>query len=134
MRIERILVAVGAGLLLAGCAGAVDFPEPSATPLLVTPSTGRPLTDFGYIHAPAGLIWLPAQTRLTYQADQANTLIAVGQAWQADETQAYLSQVLPGLGWRITAEADGAMMFEQGEWHGGYALGVDTWALTVRND
>lgn len=128
-----LAMVVCVSLLISGC-GAADISIPTPTVIVVTPSQGQSLKHFGYTYDPADLIWLPTDTQLTYAANQPNTLIAVGYASQASEVQTYLTQVLPGLGWKITAESDGALLFEQGEWQGGYALGDNDWALTVRND
>ena len=133
---QAILVAAGC-LLLAGCSAASNGTFGTAEPpipAVVTPSQGRSLSDAGFANGAAPLVWLPTGTRLTYTADQPNLLIVTGESSQASQVEEYLRQTLPGLGWRITAEADGGLMFTQGEWHGAYALGTDSWALTVRND
>ena len=133
---KAILVAAGC-LLLAGCSAASTGTFGTAqppTPAVVTPSSGRSLSDVGFTNGAARLVWLPVGTEVTYTADQPNLLIVTGDSSQASNVEDYLRQTLPGLGWRITAEADGGLMFTQAEWHGAYALGTDTWALTVRND
>lgn len=135
MTIKKAAVVLLACLLLAGCSAAPDNPAPTPTvSTVVTPSSGQPLTAWGFTHEPADLIWLPGSVSLTYTADQPNLLIAAGTAAQADLVQSYLRTTLPGLGWRITADAAGGLLFEQGEWRGAYALGSNSWALTVRND
>jgi hypothetical protein len=92
------------------------------------------LAEAGLTHGPGDSIWLPDGTELTYLADQPNALIVTGTLAQADAVQRYLSQTLPGLGWTITDQADGGILFQRGEWHGAYAVGHDSWALTVRDD
>jgi len=121
----------------AGCSAAVGSygPTPAATPsVLVTPATGRSLASAGFTNPIAQQLWLPIGTTLTLTADQPNLVTVVGELDQADGVQAYLAQTLPGLGWTITAQGDGGLVFEQGVWQGGYARGSDNWALTVRND
>ena len=134
---KRIVVLVAAGcLLLTGCSAAsTEVADVSTAPAPVaTPSSGRSLSDVGFTNGSAPLVWLPTGISLTYTADQPNVLIVTGDASQAPQVEDYLRQTLPGLGWRITAESAGGLMFTQGEWHGAYVLGGDTWALTVRND
>ena len=137
MEIRKAILATAGCLLLAGCSAASNGTFGTAqppTPAVVTPSSGRSLADVGFENGAAPLVWLPVGTQVTYTADQPNLLIVTGTSSQASQVEEYLRQTLPGLGWRITAEADGGLMFEQGEWHGAYALGTDSWALTVRND
>ena len=139
MRLRRAVVAAVAcllaGCLLAGCAAgqsglATSAPPPTPT----TPDQGQSLSALGFTNGPAELIWLPRDVRITYGADQPNALIASGDAAQGPLVEDFLRLTLPGLGWRITADADGGLLFQQGEWQGAYALGGDSWALTVRND
>jgi len=104
------------------------------TPQVSTPSQGSSLATVGITNSMAERVWLPAGTELTYTADQPNLLIAIGVLGQADQVQDYLRQTLPGLGWTITADEPGGLIFEQSDWHGGYAVGADSWALTVRDD
>ena len=137
MEISKRILALAGCLLLAGCTTAptpVTTPEATPTPVIATPSSGRALSDVGFANGAAYLVWLPTGISLTYTADQPNLLIVTGNASQASEVENYLRQTLPGLGWQITADAAGGLMFDQGEWHGAYALGQDSWALTVRND
>jgi len=139
MKLRGMVATMVAGLALvtlAGCAAAVP-PTPSPTPVasaIVTPDQGQSLAALGFTNGPAALIWLPTGVQLTYTADQPNALIAAGDSSQAGAVQDYLRQTLPGLGWQITADADGGLMFQQGNWQGAYALGTDSWALTVRDD
>ena len=121
-------------LALVGCSASVTVDPPTPTPDITTPAQGSPLSAWGLTHYPSELIWLPTGVRLTYQADQPNLLNAVGLASQSDLVQTYLSHSLEPLGWQITDEVDGGLMFEQGQWRGGFVRGQDTWALTVRND
>ena len=130
---KRILILAGC-LMLTGCSAASTEVSPSPTPVIATPSQGRSLTDAGFTNGAASLVWLPTGILLTYTADQPNLLIVTGDSSQASQVEDYLRANLPRLGWQITAEADGGLLFDQGEWHGAYALGQDSWALTVRND
>lgn len=131
--IRKAVLALVGCLALAGCSAA-NFGTEIPTPTVIIPSQGQSLSEAGFTNGPGDLVWLPQGIRLEYAADQPNLLIAVGDSSQAPEVEDYLRQTLPGLGWRITADAGGGLMFEQGEWHGAYALGTDSWALTVRND
>ena len=122
---------------LTGCSAAVVDDEPSPPtlpPILATPTSGRSLAALGYTHEPADRIWLPFGVTVTYTADQPNTLIAVGEGSEATTVELYLRETLPGLGWTITDQAAGGLLFEMPPWQGAYAQGTDTWALTVRND
>ena len=137
VEIRRAILVAAACLLLTGCGAAntgIEEPSRIETPAFATPNQGRSLSSVGFTNGAASLVWLPSGTRLTYTADQPNLLIVTGDSSQADQVEDYLRQTLPGLGWRITAESDGGLLFDQGEWHGAYALGQDSWALTVRND
>ena len=132
---RRLVVALLGCLMLAGCSVTIPPEEsPSVTTPVITPSQGRPLERWGFTHHPASLVWLPSGTTLTYTADQPNLLIAVGSISQAPGVEAYLRETLPGLGWEITSETDGAVIFVGMGWQGAYVQGVDYWALTVRND
>jgi len=122
-------------MALTGCSATTTAPPtPAPTPVVVTPSQGRPLSAWGPTQGPSDLIWLPGEAAVTYTADQPNLVIASGPADQAGLVGDYLRRTLPGLGWEITADANGALMFEQGEWQGAFVTGEDTWALTARND
>jgi len=134
VEINKRILAVAGCLLLAGCSTASTGTVQTPAPAIVTPSSGRSLSDVGFANGAAPLVWLPAGISLTYTADQPNLLVVTGTSSQASQVEDYLRRTLPMLGWRITAEADGGLMFDQGEWHGAYALGQDSWALTVRND
>jgi len=130
-----MIVIVVACLLLAGCSATSVEVGQSPTPRIVTtPSTGESLASLGFENGCASMVWLPSGTQLTYTADQPNLVIVAGQTSQAPQVEEYLRRTLPMLGWTITASGDGGLMFTQGEWHGAYALGGDSWALTVRND
>jgi hypothetical protein len=80
------------------------------------------------------MIWIPDHVTLTYTADQGNLLIVTGIISEAKDIEAYLRGTLPGLGWEITSESSGALMFSNEVWHGAYVEGDQSWALTVRND
>jgi len=129
------VVALAVLMGVSGCAAGTNPPTPTPTPTtLVTPTTGRSLASAGFSNAIAERIWLPLGTKLTLTADQPNLITVVGDLDQADGVQAYLAQTLPGLGWTITAQGDGGLVFSQGVWQGGYARGTTNWGLTVRND
>jgi len=132
--IRRGILALLGCLLLAGCSSTTIIIEETPSPVISTPAQGRSLSDVGFTHEPAELLWLPTGIRLTYTADRPNLLTVTGLSTQADQVEEYLRQNLPLLGWRITADADGGLLFEQGEWQGAYVVGEDSWALTVRND
>ncbi len=119
---RQILAVAGlAGvILLGGCAAAGPMTFPSSAPSSafspVAPFGGRPLSSLGLTNAVADQIWLPVGTTLTYTADQPNLVIAVGLADQADTVQDFLASSLTGLGWTITDQADGGLLFEMGPW------------------
>jgi len=107
-----------------------DPPQPEIT----LPSEGRCLADMGFTNPAAEFIWLPPGLSISYRADQPNLLTIAGPADQSSVIEDYLHQTLPGLGWQITSRGDGGLLFERGQWHAGFAVGVDNWALTARND
>jgi len=130
-----VLVGVISGVLLVGCAAPGPVVESSGLPsAVVTPGQGQSLSALGFKNGPADLIWLPGGVQVGYGADQPNALIVTGNTAQAAQVEEFLRQTLPGLGWQITDDAPGGLLFEQGQWQGAYALGGDSWALTVRND
>jgi hypothetical protein len=131
---RRGLIWVMMALTLAGCGAAPQQAVPSPTPSIATPSQGQSLADLGWTNSVAELIWLPPGIQFIRQADQPNALIVTGSVSQGSTVQAYLRQTLEPLGWTITADAPGALMFEQGRWQGAYAEGLTTWGLTVRDD
>ena len=135
----RIVVCVVFGcLVFSSCAaGYSEYPstvDPSTPASTKIPSSGESLASIGFTHEPASQIWLPTRIRLTYAADQENLLIVTGTMSEASVVEAYLKETLPGLGWEITSESDGALMFTQDSWHGAYVEGDQSWALTIRND
>jgi hypothetical protein len=127
------LVALAGALVLAGCAAA-PVEVPSWPPVTAPARGGQAVADLGLTTPVAAWIWLPDNLVLTHTADQPNLLIVAGPADQAGLVEDYLRATLPGLGWTITADAPGALLFERAPWHGAYALGDDSWALTARND
>jgi len=135
--VTTILAWVVVGALASGVSGCSQASgQAGSTPStpVVLPDHGRSLSQLGLANGPANDIWLPAGVTLTYTADQPNLLIVVGPAAQASDVQEYLTQTLPGLGWAITGNAPGGVTFQDGPWRGAYALGTDSWALTVRDD
>jgi len=126
------VVALAGGV--AGCSAAAGQAGSTPSPSVSVPDHGRSLAGLGLTNGPGDDIWLPAGVTLTYTADQPNLLIVVGPSAQASVVQAYLVQTLPGLGWTITGNAPGGVTFQNGVWRGAYALGTDSWALTVRDD
>ncbi|MCL2736206.1 MAG: hypothetical protein FWD75_06195 [Propionibacteriaceae bacterium] len=134
MKVRRALCAVVVCLGMAGCSAVPVGIQDTPSVAVVTPQEGQSLAQRGFTHPPADQIWLPSSTILTYTADQPNLLIGVGPADQSDTVQEFLRETLPGLGWQITADAPGGLLFERGAWHGAYALGDTSWALTVRDD
>ncbi len=131
--IVAALVALG-GCSASPAGGGQSSPVPVPVPATATPAQGRSLAQLGLTEGPSDLIWLPDQVLVTYQAQQPNLLIVSGGIAQADLVEDYLRSTLPALGWRITADAPGGLLFEQGAWHGGFAAGDQDWALTVRDD
>ena len=137
MRLRRVLSGLVVCWLLAGCAagpGTLVGPPEVESSVPATPARGQSLSALGFNNGPADLIWLPSGVRVAHVADQPNALIVIGGAAEGPQIQDYLRQTLPGLGWQITADAPGGLLFQQAEWQGAYALGAGSWALTVRND
>ncbi|MDR0784112.1 MAG: hypothetical protein LBE83_10210 [Propionibacteriaceae bacterium] len=133
MRKRLALVVVGC-LALVGCSAAWDGYDPPEPPTLTTPSTGASLAGLGFTNAIGEAIWLPTGVLITFFADQPNLVIAAGVIEEAELVEDYLRVTLPGLGWEITADAPGGLLFTKDDWQGAYAVGADNWALTVRND
>ncbi|MCL1907378.1 MAG: hypothetical protein FWG08_05635 [Propionibacteriaceae bacterium] len=133
MRFRGALIALVASVCLAGC-GAQDWKQQSPIVEVTYPDEGQSVEQWE-VNNPATLeIWLPDHITLTYTAHQENLLIIVGIIDEAEVVEEYLQSSLPGLGWTITAQGAGGLMFDYGDWQGGFAVGNTSWALTVRND
>jgi hypothetical protein len=128
------LLAIASAVALGGCAAAApDAIDPSPT-TVVSPAGGVALASLGFTHEPAERVWLPADVDVTAFVDQPNALVVTGDGSDAAQVEDFLAETLPDTGWTVTAEGEGGLIFESGEWNGAFAAGEDTWGLTVRND
>jgi hypothetical protein len=118
---------------LVGC-GAAPVTDETQAPEVTYPTSGESLQTRGIDLPPAELLWLPSDVNLTYTASQENLLIVIGVPGDAPKVESYLHDTLPMLGWTITNQDLGGLLFETSQWHGGFAVSSDSWALTVRND
>lgn len=126
------IVAALAVVLLAGCASAAPTMRPAAQSADVpaAPSGGRRLdTEFG----PRGLS-IPEGASIVEKIDQVNNVTLVFSSPDGAELLSYYRSVLPELGFRITADAGEALLFNDGQWHGAFTVGDKVSALTLRTD
>ena len=133
VKLIKLFTVIAVCVMVTACSSTRD-PVPTVAPQITLPEHGTSLQAYGLTHDPASLVWLPESTTVTYSADQANLLIVSGPVAQAQQVENYLSETLPGLGWTITSQVEGALLFDSGIWQGAYVVGDESWALTVRND
>lgn len=131
-----VVVALAA---LTGCGagpGIVRTPSSSvATPSLPAgvsiPANGWSLRNMGVVNGPAALS-VPAGSQFAVRADTSQEVTLVFAAPAAAAVADYLRTALPGTGFTITADRDGAMTFAGYGWTGTYLVTGDLCALTVR--
>ncbi|MHA6524302.1 lipoprotein [Tessaracoccus sp. G1721] len=133
---QRITLALVALLAVAGCSSAPDpTPAPSVTVSAPTeaPADGVLLSDLGFLNAPPGFS-IPRGADIEQEVDSTNNVTVVLTAPAGDEVAAYLRRNLPAMGFKITADANGSMLFESAVHDGAFTVTGDLSALSLRTD
>lgn len=132
----RFLAGLAAAIVLTGCAGSPAQSAPPSTAsvaIATTPADSVTLSDLGLKYGPTAL-FLPSGIELTDQIDAQNNVTAVVVKPTGVELAEYLRQHLPASGFTVSADRNGALLFEGWGWEGAFIVSGDTSALTLRND
>ncbi|AQP45021.1 hypothetical protein [Tessaracoccus flavus] len=136
--LTRILAAIAAALVLAGCS-AEPLPSPPTSPdasesvPLAVPADGVRLRDLGFLHAPSGFT-VPEGLTIIERVDAANNVTAVVRTSDGGRIADYLRQHLPAMGFTITADRDLSLRFTDGTHDGAFTVTGDLAALSLRTD
>lgn len=132
----RICAALAAVVALAGCSAVPQEPTPtrSGAPAAASaPDGGVLLSDLGFRHAPPGFS-LPATSVLTETVDAANNVTAVLSQPSAEDVAGYLRAHLPAMGFDITADEGGSLLFQSATHQGAFTSADGVSAVTLRTD
>ncbi|MFV0429422.1 MAG: hypothetical protein ACK5KO_08355 [Arachnia sp.] len=123
-------------VFLTGCSSdTAPPPSPSPSPAVKVsvPADGVELRALGFDYAPQGFS-IPADSTISERVNQVNTVVVVLTAPDGVETQAYLRRVLPEQGFEITADANGALLFEREGVDGAFAISGAYSSISLRYD
>lgn len=121
-----------AAVLLAGCGAA----EPQMVPATQAGSAASVPTDGEAVDlefAPEGFS-MPSGAVLVEQIDQVNNVTLMFTEPDGAAVLDYYRRALPAMGFTITADANGALTFENAEWQGAATTADDVAAITMRTD
>lgn len=133
---QRISLALVALLAVAGCSSA---PMPTPAPTMTVsapaeaPADGVLLSDLGFVNAPEGFS-IPRGADIEQEVDSANNVTVVLAAPAGDEVADYLRRNLPAMGFTITADANGSLLFESALHDGAFTVTGELSALSLRTD
>ena len=133
---QRITLALVALLAVAGCSSApVPTPSPSTTVSVPAeaPADGVLLSDLGFVNAPPGFS-IPRGADIEQEVDSANNVTVVLTAPAGEEVADYLRRNLPAMGFTITADANGSLLFESAVHDGAFTVTGELAALSLRTD
>ncbi|MDO5676971.1 MAG: hypothetical protein Q4G35_05635 [Propionibacteriaceae bacterium] len=133
---HRIGIALVAALALAGCSAApASPPEPPAPSVTVTaaPDGGVLLSDLGYQNGPQGFS-VPNGTEITDRIDSYNNVTLIFTAPSGEDVAQYLRANLTTMGFEITADDNGSMLFTNGHWQGALTSTGGLAAVSLRTD
>lgn len=136
--LTRIIAAVAAALVLAGCSAA-PVPSPSPSPMvseaapLTVPSDGVSLRDLGFQHAPSGFS-VPEGLSIVERVDAANNVTLIVRTDDGDRISDYLRQHLAAMGFTITADEGLSILFTNATHDGAFTVTGDVAALSLRTD
>lgn len=127
--LSALVAAVG----LTGCSAAQPLPTPTTTPTVraSAPADGITLRDMGLRNGPTGFN-VPRGLSVKQVVDQPNVVTLVTSGPQAETMAAYLRDHLPAMGFTITGDADGSLVFHNSEWEGALTSANDLVGLTLR--
>lgn len=137
MAVPRIALAVVALFTLGGCsaapppAGAPN--QPPAAAVSTAPAGGVLLADLGFDNAPTGFS-LPRGVVIEQRIDAGNNVTVVLTHPAGDAVADYLRSHLGGMGFTVTADANGSLLFESATHDGAFTVTGDLSALSLRTD
>jgi hypothetical protein len=134
--VQRITLALVALLAVAGCSSApVPTPSPSTTVSVPAeaPADGVLLSDLGFVNSPPGFS-IPRGADIEQEVDSANNVTVVLTAPAGEEVADYLRRNLPAMGFTITADANGSLLFESAVHDGAFTVTGELAALSLRTD
>lgn len=130
-----LLIVAGA---LSGCGAAAGAGSSSGSPAPVAPvasaslpAGGALLTDAGITHGPAGFS-VPAGLVVDKVIDQSNVVTLIMDDTQGARLEAYLRANLAAMGFQITGDVPGSLLFAAPGWEGAYTSGGGIAGLTLR--
>ena len=133
----RITLALVGLLAVAGCSAPQlsPSPTPSVTAGVLTeaPADGVLLSEIGFRHAPAGFS-IPRDAEIEERVDSGNNITVVLSSPTGDEVADYLRRNLPAMGFTVTADAGGSLLFESAVHDGAFTVTGELSALSLRTD
>jgi len=132
-RFGQALAAVAAGLALAGCAVA-GVPQPTASSPVATPALppgGVFLATLDFAYGPAGFS-IPAVAKPVGWTDLSELVTVVFAPADGQVVHDYLVANLSGMGCPITSQSSDSIVWQCGNWGGGFTMTSSQAALTLR--
>ncbi|HSO68494.1 MAG TPA: hypothetical protein VLQ67_02540 [Arachnia sp.] len=133
----RITLALVGLLAVAGCSAPQLSPTPSqsvtVSALTEAPADGVLLSDLGFLNAPAGFS-IPRDAEIQERVDSGNNITVVLSSPSGDEVADYLRRHLSTMGFTITADAGGSLLFESAVHDGAFTVTGELSALSLRTD
>lgn len=119
-----MLLSVG---LLAGCSSVPNFDPPNTPPptTVPVPADGMSLRELGVKYGPVDAVVIPRQHELRLLTSQINVVNLVFTAPDAQALAEWFRTTLPGAGWEITTDNNGALLFTGYGWDGSFAPMLD---------
>lgn len=134
----RRRMAVAAVLVGAAGLGACSAAQPAPTPApsssaaeASTPADGVTLRDLGFRNAPEGFS-VPKGLSVEQVVDQPNVVTIVSSGPVAHEIAPYLRANLAGMGFTLTGDAEGSLVFHDSVWDGALTSANELVGLTLR--
>ncbi|GAA2179119.1 hypothetical protein GCM10009785_04520 [Brooklawnia cerclae] len=129
-----VLVGTLAGCGTASGAGSSSAPSTSAAVASASlPAGGTLLADAGIEHGPDGFS-VPTGLVTEQVIDQSNVVTLVVDEEQGAILEAYLRQNLTAMGFEITGDVTGSLLFAAPGWEGAYTSGGGVAGMTLRRD
>lgn len=122
---SSLLVALCATTLacvaLAGCSAAPEAfaPTPGASAVATPGPDARSLRELGLRNGPEAF-WLPREVTVRERIDQPNVVTLSFDASEGPALARYLSEHLAEMGWDVTADRNGSLLFTTDDWRGAF--------------
>lgn len=133
MRIaRRVVTAIALGLAFAGCSSPQPV-EPAASFSFQLPSDGVLAEQAGIENAPDGFS-LPKGLTVSDLVDQPNVVTFITDVENAQKLEQYLINNLDKMGFTITGQAPGSLVFERDGWQGAFTTSDEIAGFTLRKN